>query len=77
MQIQYWVKRTAEYQGGDVDRHRALVLRDDIQVAGKLKKGRSGAMFEERLESMEDLEATSHGAASQLTGSHGVTRQAQ
>jgi hypothetical protein len=70
-------KRTAKYQGGDVDRHRALVLHADIQVLGKLKKGRSGAMFEERLECMEDLEATSHGAAGQLTRSHGVTRHAQ
>jgi hypothetical protein len=70
-------KRIAEYQEGDVDSHRALVLRDDIQHVGKLKKGRSGPRFEESLDSLEDLEATSHGAAGQLTGSHDATRQAQ
>ncbi|KAM0834033.1 hypothetical protein ACQ4PT_063887 [Festuca glaucescens] len=63
-------KRTAEQQEGDLeDRTRALVLYEESLVEGKLKKG--------RLEVAQTLEATSHGAAGQLTGSRAVTRQEQ
>jgi hypothetical protein len=61
---------------------RAMVLHDNEDAGNAQKRGRVRQAERtnteaEAMEGVEFLEATSHGAAGQLTGSHGATRQGQ
>jgi hypothetical protein len=70
-------KRAAEQQGDSIQEgNRVVVIRDGLDT-GKLKKGRRAVNRGGNMECLEDLEATSQGAAGQLTGSHATIRQKQ
>jgi hypothetical protein len=61
---------------------RAMVLHDNgdagnAQKRGRVRQAERTNTEAEAMEGVEFLEATSHGAAGQLTGSHGATRQGQ
>jgi hypothetical protein len=67
----------ADQEEESVDRTRAMVLREESEVEGKSKKGRCEVVAEGKKEGTQNLEATSLGAAGQLTGTHGAPRQQQ
>jgi hypothetical protein len=56
---------------------RDIALRMGSTPEGKQKKGRCGGEMEGHADESFYLEATSHGAAGQLTGSCGATSQQQ
>jgi hypothetical protein len=70
-------KRPAEQQEEESeDQSRAVVLHGGAISEGIQKKGRMDVLWEDGNRKVE-MEATSHGAAGQLTGPHGAARQGQ
>ncbi|KAM0822179.1 hypothetical protein ACQ4PT_071665 [Festuca glaucescens] len=71
-------KRGPDQQEGDSeDRSKAPGYESEAAVEGLLKKGRRERSMSGQGGKESDLEATSFGAAGQLTGSQGVARQGQ
>ncbi|KAK1611979.1 hypothetical protein QYE76_035652 [Lolium multiflorum] len=64
-------------EGESEDRSKAMVALGEASPEGKQKRGRCEPSMGSRMRGVDVMEAISHGAADQLTGTHGAPRQQQ